>query len=298
MTKPTTDTDWTIHSINIHGEYFEEWCQETIRSTGGWGVDMIEYPVEFPSPYSKRVPKEGALDMRANFQNNNNQYSLLIECKKNNKDFVNWVFFPKRPKLVGGSQQLALASSYFERGHNRNNFSISQHRITSSLPLAYKARETRQTYKDFSDGNKTKTSNEAVMSACHQITLATQSVLLEIAEKGYGFQSHLEELKTGNHILLPVIITSARLYMSEFEPEHIDPQTGEIPFDKVTLTECNKLFFEYSVPKHLQDLIAHMVSLSGRVSLPPTIRMNILIVNSAHFPDLLTEIKSKGTLAF
>lgn len=27
---PSTDHEWIIHSINIHGVFFERWCQKTI----------------------------------------------------------------------------------------------------------------------------------------------------------------------------------------------------------------------------------------------------------------------------
>src|SRR5207249_7851953 len=49
-TTPVSDHDWTVHSINIHGVFFERWCQKVVSETPGWSLDSTNYPVEFPSP--------------------------------------------------------------------------------------------------------------------------------------------------------------------------------------------------------------------------------------------------------
>jgi hypothetical protein len=50
MSDPQTNDQWTIHSINIHGLFFERWCEEIIRSTNELKVVSTNYPVEFPPP--------------------------------------------------------------------------------------------------------------------------------------------------------------------------------------------------------------------------------------------------------
>jgi hypothetical protein len=45
---PKTDDEWTIHALNIHGLFFERWCQQVIREQAGWKLKAINYPVEFP----------------------------------------------------------------------------------------------------------------------------------------------------------------------------------------------------------------------------------------------------------
>jgi hypothetical protein len=34
ITPPGSDDEWAIHSINIHGVFFERWCQHAIAETG------------------------------------------------------------------------------------------------------------------------------------------------------------------------------------------------------------------------------------------------------------------------
>src|ERR1700730_1636817 len=92
-----TEHDWTFHSINIHGFFFERWCQPVVAEAEGWTLDAVHYPVEFPPPSAPLRGTESALDIRASRGESDNRLCLLIECKKNNPEFVDWVFF-QRPK--------------------------------------------------------------------------------------------------------------------------------------------------------------------------------------------------------
>jgi len=42
-----SNSDWTIHSLNIQGTFFERWCQNTAKKSN-WNVVSTNYPVEFP----------------------------------------------------------------------------------------------------------------------------------------------------------------------------------------------------------------------------------------------------------
>lgn len=90
-----TEHDWTVHSINIHGLFFERWCQQAVAEAEGRTLDAANYPVEFPPPNGPWRGRESALDIRASRGESDNRLCLLIECKKSNQEFVHWVFFPK-----------------------------------------------------------------------------------------------------------------------------------------------------------------------------------------------------------
>jgi hypothetical protein len=40
-----------------------------------------------------------------------------------------------------------------------------------------------------------------------------------------------------DQVFLPVIVTSARVFICDFKPEDIDPVTGEIPYSKAQINE-------------------------------------------------------------
>jgi len=93
---PQTDVESAIHALNIHGVFFERWCQQVVRNVGEWEFRAKNYPVEFPPTKTPQRGKESSsLDIRAELPIKPEQkLTLLIECKKHNPEFVNWIFFP------------------------------------------------------------------------------------------------------------------------------------------------------------------------------------------------------------
>ena len=47
---PTSQEDWTVHALNIHGVFFERRCAEVVASVPDWKVVSTNYPVEYPPP--------------------------------------------------------------------------------------------------------------------------------------------------------------------------------------------------------------------------------------------------------
>ena len=48
MPFPSTEHEWNVHVINIHGTFFERWCQDAISTVEGWRVRSTNYPVQSP----------------------------------------------------------------------------------------------------------------------------------------------------------------------------------------------------------------------------------------------------------
>ena len=87
--------------------------------------------------------------------------------------------------------------------------------------------------------------------------------------------------------LLPVIVTTARLYTCDFDPKDVDDRTGEIDSPKATINECSELVYEYALPKHLQFYPAERITILEADSLEMFVRMHIFIVQSQHFKEFL-----------
>lgn len=93
---PTTQDEWSIHALNIHGVFFERRCAHLVAEVDDWKVIFTNYPVEFPPPNGPWRGKESSLDLWARRDNDVSAVvDVFIECKKANPEFVNWVFFPK-----------------------------------------------------------------------------------------------------------------------------------------------------------------------------------------------------------
>lgn len=289
-TQPESEHEWTIHSINIHGAFFERWCQKTLIETGMWSVKSTNYPVEFPPPNGPFRGSESALDIRAELRSDERLVTLLIECKKNNPDFVNWVLFPRHPVQTTFTVSQAENFSH-EDGTDGWKVAGSIKRVTSAIPIVDEARETRGSYAAYQKGDKTRTSNAAVTEAAHQVALATQAIILEERHfsQTLGTARPPVAMPWRKQVFLPMIVTSARIFTCQFDPSEIDPSTGEIPYPKATINEVPYLIYEYALPRRLQAGPENLVYALTHDSMDLFMRMHIFIVNSANFAEVLRE---------
>ena len=295
--KPASDHDWTIHSLNIHGTFFERWCQHVINKNPRWYVKDTQYPVAFSpmsGPLHKASGHESTLDIRAELSYRDGRLlNLLIECKKNNPDFVEWMFFleanPRSPwsPFIAPAVSCPTATS----GKERHILRPMLRDLYLEVPVADEARETRGDYHSIRDDNskKTKTANDSISSAAHQVALATQAIFLEEASntipdipiKG-AVRRRVEK-----QVFMPAIVTTARLHLCEFDPADISPSEGVIPYDKVKITEKPYLIFKYALPVHLQMDKGHILFLSSQNKVDFLVRMSIFVVNSNYFDEFL-----------
>ncbi len=262
---PTTDHEWTIHSINIHGVFFERWCRRTIESTNEWKVVSTQYPVDFVTSGGRIRGNESDLDIRAEFNSGLQRITLLIECKKNNPDFVNWIFFPTPESLSSKNSSIVLSMLDYSPPESHDEH-WSVHYAASNfgvkIPIADDAREVRGTYQQYQKNDKTKTANASISDAAYQVALATQAIIIDEhnLERRYELGADcIHAAKTVDsppdwrqQVFVPVIVTTAHLYICEFDPSAVNPSNGEIPFSKTALKEVPYLIFEYPLPRHLQ----------------------------------------------
>jgi len=294
--RPTSDQEWTIHVLNIHGIFFERWCQQTIQSTPGFRVVSTNHPVEFPPPQNGICGKESALDIRAEHQNYLRLLTLVIECKKNNPEYVNWIFFPSQsPHSLNRITVPVIQNKALE--DNPTGWQVVtglSNTYFQDFPFTDEARETRGAYQTTSDQRndrtKTKTSNAAISEAAYQVALATQSVLHDEIEKSSNQSNSINLMRWNMQAIIPIIVTSANLFTCNFDPSDVDPNTGEIPFDRAELTSHPYLVYAYPLPRHLQYLPSYTVTYLTPQMLELYKRMQIIVVHSSKLTDFLTKI--------
>jgi len=281
---PRTDDEWTIHALNIHGAIFERKCQHIVSNVPGWDIKATNHPVMYPLEisYGQRG-EESELDIHALSTQRGYPVSLLIECKKNNPNFVDWNFLSHLTK-------------------NKDTFRQSCHRLlfenlssetsvgrlaagTLELPdlfLAGDGRETKGSYQGNKTGDFTKTSNDAITKAAYQVALATQAIVKRdfLACQPGSSRQALPTL----HYYVPVIVTTARLFRVDFDPAEVDVKTGEIPENKATRTAIKWVVYDYPLPCHLQ------FDPYGSPSVPAqadSTKLQILIVKSEALGEVL-----------
>lgn len=295
---PNSQDEWTIHTLNIHGVFFERWCQRVITDTPGWSVRSVNYPVEFPAPNGPMRGKESSLDIRAEHLEDDELPALAIECKKNNPDFVNWVFFMKgmqgEPRRQYALAQIRNRAT--EPDHQRTWDTGSTIRTCrTSLPVCGEARETKSDYLSVrgNDRSKTKTSNAAIQDAAYQVALARQAITMEelrfsgLLGSAPSINALLVRMPWVRQSIVPVIVTTAALYVCDFDPIDVDGQTGEIQVCEASLRECDSLIFEYPLPKHLQMEPGDWRSVLLAGSMEIFTRMHIFVVRSSYVGTFL-----------
>lgn len=279
--EPSNVDEWTTHALNIQGAIFERWAADAVRKSGSsWTVTATEYPVDFPPPEYGQKSHETALDLRADFTYpDKNALALLIECKKNNPEFVDWIFFeanrstPPVPHLL--TYQITWINNNPVKGPARQ-FGSCEFELTPTV--VDHASETRGTYDDPDTRKKnTKTSMQAINDACHQVAIATQAIVHEEIDPLYNPRAEKPPVLT----FVPVIVTTAKLKVLQFDPYWASEETGEIPRNRASLRPVEWLQYLYPLPRHLHFRGAANTPWYRLKKLP------ICIVNSRYFKRFL-----------
>jgi hypothetical protein len=294
--EPETEHEWTIHSLNIHGLFFQRKCEAVVRNQGGWKVEMTEYPVEYP-PYGTGPTAESALDIYAEHNVAKCRLTLLIECKKANPEFVDWIFFVKQ------GEPSPIRYTKIDIDSAAPGTALWWSKLLSSTEglsglLANEARESRGSYVRRKGNDRTKTSNAAITEAARQVALATQAIKYErinfLRRISHPVPQPPQPFK--RQVFLPVIVTTARLFACDFNPAAVSIDDGEIPWDKVTLTPQKWLYYEYPMSRALQLLPDNAIDPDVLLSQDPQRltnifgRMHILVVQGRALSELLTHL--------
>jgi hypothetical protein len=154
---------------------------------------------------------------------------------------------------------------------------------------AWERRGNYLKYKKLND--KTKTSNAAINQAAHQIALATEAIINEELVNSKTLSTHVK-MPYKHQIIIPTIVTTAKLFICKFDPKDIDQRTGEISFSKTTLEQQHYLLYEYPLPVHFHSTPTDKVGVLKTGNKDFGTRMDILIVNSSALPAFLSKLES------
>ena len=294
-----TQDEWTIYALNIHGVFFERRCVDVVTNMPGWKVLSTNYPVEFPPPNGPWRGKESSLDIWA--RRNSDSHSVvdaLIECKKANPDFVNWIFF-RKPELEKPTPFVfpVATNTVSVAAANSWKSTLAMQRGNTSLFLANDAREVRGDYVQNKNGNKTKTSNAAIQDAAYQVALASRAIVQEeslLLEKARDSADHaLPPWLSKSYV--PIIVTTANLFCIDFSVGDTSLSSGEIELHDATLSPVQSLLYEYALPKHLQYSAAQPLDTLKSGSSDTFSRMHIIVVQSGALSGLLTDLFAGST---
>jgi hypothetical protein len=282
---PRNDDEHTIHALNIQGTFFERKCQNVVHQAKAWEIQDTNYPVYYGGAKSN-------LDIWALRGKNMYQHLVLpIECKKNNPDFINWIFFRQPSHRPDFSHMQMIGVQRQSNGSNTREVSRKLQRFHHDLSIADEARETKGDYQKIKLQDRTRTSNAAITDAATQVAIATQALMqqeLNILEESSRLADNgLYRRSYSQLFIFPTIVTTAMLFLCEFQDEDVDLSTGVIAYDKPKLVPCPYLIFDYPVPPALQLVPSALHMDYTRDTLKQLARMPMFIVHSEAFPTFL-----------
>ncbi|MHB8089252.1 MAG: hypothetical protein ACYDH2_13500 [Anaerolineaceae bacterium] len=304
MATPTSDNDWKIHALNVHGGFFEQKIASIVNNCLPNQLYYIssEYPVEVSNEESRL----DILGFLPSTWNPKNGIFFPIECKKHNPEFIDWIFYPTvQNKIINPNysyfSHIELYNSQNEKGYS-SKIGMTD-KLFPDIPISGDCREVRGNYSNITNGIKTKTANNSITEASYQVTLATHSLLNEHSKSNEKQINNNNGYLFGKYIYIPIIVTTANLFLLDYQIADIETSSGEINIDKVKLETIDMLWYEYPIPPHLQvEIDLKMPNKSITVynlrKFDYAVRRDILVVNSNKFENALKWLTRFDNLLF
>lgn len=270
-------------SLNEHGFLFQEKCAEVLRNAGhetNWIVHVQEYPVSVGERDSRidivmREDKDGSRQLYA-----------VVECKRINPDGGCWLFGTplgtySQPLLIGLDGGYAKVGSYSIRYRQlKLHFDdIASHLIDNW-------------WLDI-NGRSNKSSPNPIEDAFRQVCLGVSGIAQEMELQ---CRKDPQDIKAS---FIPVVITTAPLYVASYEADKIDLASGSISIDQVCFgngderepSKTKWLMVDYPASKSLSpdDLYRDVRGISP-VELEEIHKRTIFVVNSKHIVEFFRRL--------
>lgn len=201
----STDESDILEAVNEYGAAFKKLVAHTLAGVPGVSVLDEEYPIALAGTSS-------AVDIVAKTNINGRICVLTCECKRALAPYKKWVFFPE------------THTDTFKIGRGfraTTNLSFGAHR--NSLPSMNFCSDGCEVLRK---GNGYKANPTAIYKASSQAALASLGYLHERLPRR-GIPDSLP--KAPLLIVLPVVVTTAEIYLCSTPASRVDPKTGLLP---------------------------------------------------------------------
>jgi len=212
-------SDLLFNALNEQGYLFQETCEHTLKNREKqteWEVKASEYPVSLEGQDTKvdivlHLKAQSSLELYA-----------LVECKRADPAYVYWVFG------THGRFGDALCSTLgFECREIRSGQPYQVNRLLEQLHFNVITDDAINWLEAKRDSNRRVSTPQNIENAFVQVL------------KGVGgfAQEQLDQRRKGSTLFktffVPVVVTTASLYVASYKPRDVDLSTGKIGKDKV-----------------------------------------------------------------
>jgi hypothetical protein len=265
---------------------FQDWCAEVVRRSPGYSC-VAEYPYTWPPTNGNMIGTPGSIDIVAATANIGDSGHpalfgkgvtyLAVECKRADSRIKNWVF---SAVPAHARERSRFVSRRFSGG------------MLGGEPTDVPTHEVTFPELGYSDAQ----SYEAVVAG---FELDDRMSHLNRNEEERMYK-HLKQVNTGlkaltvcrepidglslpvqhpHALYLPVLVTTAHLYLFSHDPREVRIPEGELDVSKMELEEQQWLTYLFPLP----DYVPYF---GGRFSKMPT-----FIVNAEHWEEFLRKVR-------
>ncbi len=254
--------------------------RDTYQLFKDWKVDRV-FTAYREYPYNYGVHPliiNGTVDVLAATSIDNGGIVFLpTECKKADPKLKHWVFEPHRPTGLRDMPYFMFTKggeNSFTQGYNLPNLGYN----------AYGDYENCVNVFEFSEDKGAISRNaDKTLRAYFAIKQANEAVP-GIVEKIPSL-SHQPEAK---NFVIPIVVTTANLWITQYDPQDISKATGEIDTAKLDLVQRDWLLYQYPLALHEQTN-GNLIGPTPVVSIRPDKRPTF-VVNSVKLPDFVTNL--------
>ncbi len=282
----TEITELLFNALNEQGYLFQEACEHILKKNEeatGWEMKASEYPVSLEGQDTKVD-----IVLRSKIQGSPELYAL-VECKRADPSYIYWLFgAPGLP--FGGALCSTLGFECREFGVNRP---YQARRLVERLKFKI------NTYGVESWLEAKKISGRRA-STPQNIENAFVQVLKGVG--GFAQEQHHQRTKSRElfkTFFIPVVVTTAQLYVASYETKNIDLSTGKISKAKVSFgpkeqpdMEVDWVLLDYGVGENVApNPIPENYHGVEPVELQKHKTRSIFIVNSKSLVDFFSRLR-------
>lgn len=293
-------SEMLFNGLNQQGFLFQEKCADDINNTSNstrWRLHTTEHPVSLKD-HDTRID----IIIREIEISGELLKFGVIECKKVNPDYNCWLFGKPLYEIPGPAKAQIIKLSFT----NMNNLKVAKVRhpfiinsyVIDNWWIQVNIDPNKKNNQKYSDPEPIE---DALIQVCFGVGGLVEERIRQIT-KIFNDQAN-DFYNLSEAYFIPIIVTTAELYVSKYNLSDVDISTGTIEKSKLnfeglsnTTRPVNWVMVEFGAPNRtIPDLIFNNVEGIDPVDMEPYNRTSVFIVNSRYLEEFLRQIHSFRT---
>ncbi len=229
--------------LNQTGSFFHDYCAELLRSLP-LGLSLrTEEPFTYPPSNGPLLGLSGSMDLLAVYADSRKSFCFSIECKRVLPDAKCWVFF-KTKEDAARAYFVCLSEGPTGTHVQRVGLTLSRLAYTSldDYELCNRVFELNEDLKNLNKRREEK-AYRSLLQANHGLVATLVGKRADLVKMSNGSKKPM--------YFVPIVLTTARLYLAKFDSGKIDVATGQVLANGADYEEKRWIECEFGLPDYL-----------------------------------------------